>query len=219
MILTATVLIILGVIVALTGVKVFRLVLPVIGLIAGFMGGFSGVQAVFGTGGASQATAVVTGLIVGAILAVLSFLYFEIAVAVLTAMLFAEAMVFLGSALGLQGNGFVLLLMALAGAVISLAIFSSVPVTASLVITVTAFYGTAMVMAGVLLLVGEVSLSQLHDEGILPVVSQTVGDQFIWLVAWVGTALVSANLQTKAAVQNFLDNNYAFQQSSAKRSK
>lgn len=219
MILTATVLIILGVIVALMGVKVFRLVLPVIGLIAGFTVGFSGVQAVFGTGGASLAVAVVTGLIISAVMAVLSFLYFETAVAVLTAVLLAEAMVLLGSALGLQGGGFVLTLMALAGAVIGLAIFSSVPVTSSLVITVTAFYGTAMLMAGTLLLVGEISLNQLHEEGILPVVRQTVGDQFIWLVAWLGTGLVSTNLQTKTAVQNFLHNNYAFQPSPAKRSK
>ncbi len=217
MLLTATALIILGVIVALVGIKIFKIILPIIGLIAGFMVGFSGVQAVFGTGGVSMAVAIVTALIVGALMAVLSFVYFEIAVAVLTAILFAQAMVFLGSALGLQDNGFLLMLMALAGAVIGLAVYTSVPLTASLVITVTSFYGVAMVLAGIFLLVGEISLDQLHDDGVLDVVGKTVGDQFLWLIAWVGASLVASNLQAKAAVQDFLDNNYAFVEARKKK--
>ena len=80
MLILAAALILLGGVTAVLGLKLFRLLLPIVGLVAGVMVGFGGVQGVFGTGAISLAIAIVMALIVGVIMAILSFVFYEIAV-------------------------------------------------------------------------------------------------------------------------------------------
>src|SRR6187402_1421361 len=111
MVIIATALIILGGISALIGVKIFRILLPIIGLVAGVMVGFGGVQAVFGTGVISTTIAVVMSVVVGVIMALLSFLFYELAIMILAVMLGAAAFSYLGVAIGLGDAGFILFLL------------------------------------------------------------------------------------------------------------
>lgn len=50
MLLTATMLIALGVLSSLLGLKLFKILLPLLGLVSGIMVGFAGVQGVFEIG-------------------------------------------------------------------------------------------------------------------------------------------------------------------------
>jgi hypothetical protein len=210
MIIVATGLILLGGISALIGVKVFRLLLPVIGLVAGIMVGFGGVQAVFGTGAVSTTIAVVMAVIVGAIMALLSFLFYELAIIILTMMLGASVMTYLGVAIGLEDNGFILFLLGLTGAVFGFLLAAGSNLSVAFVVVATSMVGVAYIMAGVLLIVGALSLDDLSNGGIIPAVVETVDQSFLWLFAWLAGVIVSMNIQTKALEQEFMDNQFEY---------
>lgn len=210
MIILATGLILLGGISALMGVKVFRLLLPVIGLIAGIMVGFGGVQAVFGTGAVSTTIAVVMAVIVGAIMALLSFLFYELAIWILAIMLGATAMSYLGVAIGLEDNGFILFLLGLSGAILGFMVAASTRLSLGFVLFVTSALGVAYMMAGVLLIVGTVSLDSLQNEGIIRAVVDTVDQSFLWLFVWIAGTIVSINMQKVALEQEFMDDQFEY---------
>lgn len=213
MVIVATGLIILGGLCALMGQKVFRILLPVVGFIAGIMVGFSGVQSVFGTGVISLSVALVIALILGVIMAVLSFMFYEIAAIVLIVLMGSAAFTYLGLALGLNESGFLLAMLSIAGAVLGFVYATTTNVTIRLIFAVTSFIGVAYVMAGVLLLVGELSLDQLNEGGIVRAVIDTVDQSFLWLFVWVGASLVAMNVQAEIAKREFMDNLYAFKES------
>lgn len=210
MVVAAAALIVFGVFCALMGQKLFRLLLPVVGFIAGVMVGFGGVQAVFGTGAVSLTIGIITALIVGALMAVLSFVFYHVAVVVLTAVLGASAFSFLGIALGLGDNGFILTLLGLGGAIVGAMFAASSTLSIELVFTLTAFLGVSYVMAGIMLLVGDINLDQLQDNGIVASVLQTVDQSFIWFFVWFGGSLMAASVQRRLAVEEFMNNLYAF---------
>ena len=106
MIFVAAALVVLGAAVALLGERAFRIILPIIGFIAGILIGYSGVQAVFGIGIISFPLAIITALLVGAIIAALSYLYFDLAIILLVAAITAYGAMYLGIALGLSKNSF-----------------------------------------------------------------------------------------------------------------
>jgi hypothetical protein len=72
-----------GAAVAFAGYRLFLFLLPIWGFVAGFLLGAQTLQALFGTGFLSEVTSWVFGLIVGLLFAVLSYLFYIVAVAVL----------------------------------------------------------------------------------------------------------------------------------------
>jgi hypothetical protein len=210
MIIVATGLILLGGISALLGVKLFRLLLPLIGLVTGVIVGFGGVQAVFGTGVISTTIAVVMAVVVGAIMALLSFMFYEIAIVILSMMLGVSFMTYLGVAIGLENAGFVLFLLGLTGAILGFLIAAGSNLSVSFIIVGTAMMGVAYVLAGILLLVGALSLDDLSNGGIIPSVVQTVDQSFLWLLVWIGGTVVAMQVQTAALVQEFMDNQFEY---------
>jgi hypothetical protein len=194
MIFVATGLILLGVITALAGLKLFRLLLPLVGFVSGLMVGFGGVQAVFGTGAASTTVAVLMALITGAVMAILSFLFFEIAVVVLSIVLGMSAFSYLAVAIGLGDNGFILFMLTFAGAILGFMVATAGPLSRSLVVVMTSFLGVTFLLGGVMLLVGSVSVDQLND-GIVRTVMSVVDQEFVWLLVWLGGGFVAVNIQ------------------------
>src|SRR6478735_4528616 len=114
MLILSVLLIAIGLVVALLGVKLFRLLLPIMGLVTGFMAGFIGMQAVFGTGVVATSVAILVAIILGVLLALLSFAFFDIAVIIYIAMLGAAVFTYVGVAVGLNEEGFLVFLLALA---------------------------------------------------------------------------------------------------------
>lgn len=211
MILVSVALVILGVAVALLGEKLFRALLPLVGLVAGFMVGWSGVEAVFGINALSFPVALITGLLVGALTAVLSYLYFSIAITILVMIIFGYASMYLGLALGLSESSFLLSMMALAGGIIGLSVALHVPLEKKLVVVLTSFYGTAMVLVGILLTAGHVTTSQLYEKGIIKTVLASVDNHVVWIAVWVGSALVASVLQDVSSKYSSLDDNWSFE--------
>lgn len=210
MIIVATGLILLGGISALLGVKVFRLLLPLIGFVSGVMVGFGGVQAVFGTGVISTTIAVVMAVVIGAIMALLSFMFYEIAIIILSMMLGASFMTYLGIAIGLENAGFVLFLLGLSGAIFGFLLAAGSNLAVSFVIVGTAMIGVAFILAGILLLVGTLSLEDLSNGGIIPSVVNTVDQSFLWLLVWIGGTVVAMQVQSAALMQEFMDNKFEY---------
>lgn len=217
MFLLATGLILLGGFTALLGQRLFRVLLPIVGFVVGVMVGFGGVQGVFGKGAISLTIAILMALIVGVIMAVLSFAFYDLAVVVLMAMLGASAFTYLGVAIGLENNGLILFLLGLAGAVIGIILASGSALSVSLVFAATAFLGVALVLAGVMLIAGEVSVDQLHDNGIIATVIDTVDQSFLWFFVWLAGSIAALYGQMAIAANEFMTDAYEFSEKKGKK--
>lgn len=203
-------LIAIGLVVALLGVKLFRLLLPVIGLITGAMAGFIGMQAVFGTGAVGAALALVVALIVGVLLALLSFAFFDLAIIVYIALLGAGIFAYLGVALGLQQEGVLVFLLSLAGAILAATWASRGRVGMHVVMTLTAFVGVAYVMAGTFLLVGKLDFNDLNENSIAGSIVRVVDQSFLWILVWLGGSLLAWQVQLRAAFDELLTKSFEY---------
>lgn len=210
MLIVSTLLIAIGLVVALLGVKMFRLLLPLIGLVTGAMAGFIGVQAVFGVGAVATAIAVVVAIIMGLLFAFLSFAFFDLAVIVYVAMLGAAVFSYVGIALGLSQDGFLVFMLAVTGFLLAATWASRGGVSLRIVMALTAFIGTAYVLVGVMLLVGNVSIDELNNSGMVATIIRVVDQSFLWFLVWVGGSLVAQQLQQRAAFNDLLTTSFEY---------
>ena len=210
MLIVSTLLIAIGLVVALLGVKMFRLLLPLIGLVTGAMAGFIGVQAVFGVGAVATAIAVVVAIIMGLLFAFLSFAFFDLAVIVYVAMLGAAVFSYDGIALGLSQDGFLVFMLAVTGFLLAATWASRGGVSLRIVMALTAFTGTAYVLVGIMLLVGNVSIDELNNSGVAATIIRVVDQSFLWFLVWVGGSLVAQQLQQRAAFNDLLTTSFEY---------
>lgn len=210
MILAAMFLITLGVVMSLMGIKLFRLLLPLFGFVSGTMVGFMGFQGIFGKGAVSSALAVVVAVIVGIIMALLSFVFFDLAAVLFTALLGATAFSYLGVALGLDKQGFLVFMMGVAGAILTATLAARYALSARLVVTLTSFLGVAYILTGLMLVVGSVSLNEINNTGIIPTLLSVVDQSFLWFFVWIGGALVAVQLQYRVMVADTLKNIFEY---------
>lgn len=210
MLIVSTLLIAIGLVVALLGVKMFRLLLPLIGLVTGAMAGFIGVQAVFGVGAVATAIAVVVAIIMGLLFAFLSFAFFDLAVIVYVAMLGAAVFSYVGIALGLSQDGFLVFMLAVTGFLLAATWASRGGVSLRIVKALTAFIGTAYVLVGIMLLVGNVSIDELNNSGVVATIIRVVDQSFLWFLVWIGGSLVAQQLQQRAAFNDLLTTSFEY---------
>ena len=109
--------ILFGLVLAFAGYKFFLILLPIFGFFFGLAFGAQAIQALFGQAFLATVTSWVVGFVVGLVFAVLSYLFYVIAVALIGGALGYAVIVGLGSAIGLQ-MGFLLWLIALAAGVV-----------------------------------------------------------------------------------------------------
>ena len=198
MLVVGSLLIAIGLVVALMGVKLFRLLLPVIGLVTGAMAGFIGMQAVFGTGAVGIALALVVALIVGVLLAILSFAFLDLAIVVYVAMLGAGAFAYLGVALGLEREGVLVFLMSVAGAIMTAVWASRGGISLHVVTALTSFVGVAYVLVGMFLLTGKLDFEDLNEQGVAGSIVRVVDQSFLWMLVWLGGSLLAWQVQLRA---------------------
>lgn len=210
MIITAFFLVAVGVITALLGAKLFKVLLPLVGLVSGFMVGFIGFQGVFGANAVSTTLAILMALIVGLLLAVLSYVFFDFAVTVFFILLGATAFSYLGIALGLKDDGFVVFLLSVAGAILSGIFAVRYAVSVQLVVTLTAMLGVAYIMTGLMLIVGSVSLNDVHQNGIVPTILRVVDSSFLWFFVWLGGSLVAMQFQYRALAARIMSTAFEY---------
>lgn len=210
MLILSILLVAIGLVVALMGVKLFRLLLPVIGLVTGSIAGYVGMQAVFGTGAVGVTLAIVVALMLGILLALLSFAFFDLAVIVYIAMLGAGVFSYLGIALGLNQDGFVVFLLGLTGAIIAGVWASNSAVAVQVVAVLTSFIGVAYVMAGIFLVAGNISLDDLQQNGVGGSIVRVVDQSFLWMLVWLGGSLIAWQIQMKAIFDEVLTNSFEY---------
>lgn len=210
MVLVALALMGVGLLSSLLGYKLFKILLPIVGLVAGAMVGFTGFQGIFGKGAVSTTVAVFVALTVGLLMAILSFVYFEIAVIVLTALIGASFLSYLGVALGLDKDGFVVFLLALSGFIIGLMAASSGNMGAGLVMVVTSMAGVLFILAGVFLVAGSVTADQLNNDGVIRTMLNVIDQSFLWLFVWLAGTMITYHMQLRTAVADFMGDTYEY---------
>jgi hypothetical protein len=177
------------------GFRVFLVLLPIWGFFAGFLLGANGVTALFGDAFLATATGWVVGFLLGLLFAVLSYLYYWIAV------------ILLGGALGYQltlgvlqwispdFDGFIAFILALiVGAIFAVGFFI-LHMPAVLVIVATAIGGAGATVAGVIVALGLVGHTNL-EVGVFGIY-QTHDLSIIWLIAAIALAFAGAIYQTR----------------------
>lgn len=201
-------LLIVGVVSMLFGYVLFRLLLPIMGFFVGLSIGFSGVQAVFGSNVWSYAAAIITALIFGILFALLANFYYTFGVMVLSGSIFAGLFAFFGQAVGLSEQGFIVFLLSLTGAIIGGLVVLRYGIQHSLIVAVSAMFGVGATLLSLFLLFGDVTTAQLHQDGILPTMAQTIADSWLWLFVFIGGALFASMLQKALIVQSLIGDRY-----------
>lgn len=210
MFLAALLLTAVGLLSSLLGLKLFRIILPIVGFISGCMVGFGGFQGVFGTGVVSTTVAVLVALMIGLIFALLAFVLFELAIKILGIVIGASVMSFLGVAIGLDKNGFIVFMLAVAGAILAAILINARTMSLQVVVAVTSLAGVAYILTGIMLVAGKVSLADLGDTGIIPTLLKVVDQSFLWLFVWLGGSILAMQVQYRLAVLEVMNDSFAY---------
>ncbi len=196
-------LIVIGLTVGFLGLKLFRILLPVAGLLVGVIAGFTGIQGIFGTGVTSTTIAVLVACILGLVMAVLSYAFFDIALIILVSLGMSSLFTLFGIALGLSSNGLVMTLLSISGFIIGahLALFSPL-LSVNIVTLATAFAGMGFLLAGLFLLGHSVTLGELGSNGVIATVANRVDQSFWWVFVWIAGVIIMRIVQ----LNRFFDN-------------
>jgi len=185
----------------LLGYRLALILLPIWGFFAGFIFGAHVLQELMGQGFLATTISWVAGGIVGLVLAVLSYLFWYVAVVIA----FASVGYWLGwgsmALLGFSGTGLAAFGIGLVVGVILalLAVVTGVPLAALVVIT--AVGGAHAFIAGVLVVLGVIDVRDLG----IGVVTAIISANFGWWLAALGLALVSTIVQLRTIGEHRLE--------------
>lgn len=182
---------------AFYGFRVFLVLLPIWGFFVGFLVGANAMAALFPDSGfLVEVTGWVIGFVLGLVFAVLSYLYFWVAVILLGGALGYSLTYGVMEWIGFDADGILTFVLALVVGAIFAVGFFVLRMPAVLVIVVTAISGAGAAIAGVLIALGLVPLEELN-RGIYGVYNaHDLG--IIWLIAAVALAFAGAIYQTRS---------------------
>ena len=166
-----------GLAVAFGGYRLFLFLLPIWGFFFGLGLGAQTVQAIFGTAFLATITSWVVGFIVGAIFAVLAYLFYIFAVALLSGSFGYAVAVGILTAIGLNFGLIVWLLGIIAGVALAVIVLA-LNLQKYAIIIITAVGGTAAIIYTLLASVGGLSPAQLAGSPVL----SAIQDSFWWLL-------------------------------------
>jgi hypothetical protein len=178
-ILAGLLLLVIGAVVSLSGLRVFFIALPLVGFVVGFFAAASVVASLLGESFLSGMVGVLAGIVIGAIFAVLSYVFWY--VGALLAAGSTGALVGSGimNGLGVE-TGWVVTLAAATVAVFSFVGAFMLALPVYVVIVNTSFLGAGGIIAALLLIFGQIELSQL-SYGIAWAVLESSG---FWVFLW-----------------------------------
>lgn len=180
----------LGLVVCFAGFRLFVILLPVWGFFAGFLVTAQAVQELFGGGFLATTSSWVFGFVIGVLFAVAAYFFYYAAVAVLAATVGYELGVGLMAGLGVS-SGILLFLVGLvvAAALTAAVILLNLPKV--FIVVLTALAGASMILAGVLLALGRISLTALNSG----LVGAFIRDSWFWSLVYL--ALVAVGIVTQ----------------------
>ena len=191
------ILLVLGAFLALAGLRVFFIALPIMGFIVGMAGGLALMDHIFDNQFLSTASGIVVGVIFGIVCAVLSYLFWYVAIILGAAYIGAT----LGSGLMEAFNvntQWVILIAAIAGAIVLglLTVLLDLPIY--WVIVNTAFVGATLVVGGVLLALDRIDRPDLSYGAIWAAIDES----WFWVIAWIVVAAIGIGAQLAMITQS-----------------
>jgi hypothetical protein len=193
----------IGLAFAFWGFRLFLVLLPIWGFVAGFLLSVNAMSNLFGVDAGLFATVTgwVVGILVGLLFAVLSYLYYWVAIILLGGALGYQLTIGAFEWLNLNAEGWIAFISALiVGAIFAVGFFL-LHMPAVIVIVATALLGAGAAVAGVIVALGlipQVDRHQVFDAGIYGVYA--VDDlSVIWLIAAIVLAFAGAIYQARSA--------------------
>jgi hypothetical protein len=181
-----------GVAICFSGLRVFFVLLPILGFIVGFLAGAALMSAIFGDDFLGTALGIIVGLVFGVLFGITSYLWWYIAVILSAGAAGAAFTASLLFAVGMDTDWLVWLIAIAVGALFMLAAFViAYPVW--WVVFVTAFNGAALVLAGILLVFNQMDR---EDIGTAALWQRLDDNWFLWLI-WFALALAGVVGQFK----------------------
>lgn len=173
-----------GLYVCFAGLRTFLIVLPVVGFISGFFIGAAGVRSIAGESFLAGLTGAVVGLLVGLLLAALSYFLWYVGALLAagsTGALFGSAIM---NALGVD-SGWGVFIGAAIGWIVVFAIAFMLALPVYVVIVNTAILGASGAVTGLLLLLNQFDRADLG----YGLAWATIEESWLWLVAWLVLAV------------------------------
>lgn len=182
-----------GLAVAFGGYRLFLILLPIWGFFFGFGLGAQTLQAIFGVGFVSTVTSWVVGFIVGLIFAVLAYLFYIFAVALLSGSFGYSLAVGILTAIGLNLGLIVWLIGILAGIALAVIVLAF-NIQKYAIIVITAIAGTGIIIFTILAAVGGLTPAELARSPVLTAIQ----DSFWWLLFFIVVAGAGIIFQLRA---------------------
>ena len=182
-----------GLAVAFGGYRLFLILLPIWGFFFGFGLGAQTLQAIFGVGFMATIASWVVGFIVGLIFAVLSYLFYIFAVALLSGSFGYSLAVGILTAIGLNFGLIVWLIGIVAGIALAIIVLAF-NIQKYAIIVITAVVGTSAIILTILASVGGLTPAELAASPVLTAIQ----DSFWWLVFFVVVAGAGIIVQFRA---------------------
>jgi len=187
------------------GYRIFLVLLPIWGFFAGLWFGVYATTVLFGGGFLVTTTGLVIGFILGLILAVLSYLFYMVGVAIVAGAIGYALGAGLMTAFGIDSN-FLIIIVGLIVGVLALALTLMWNLQKYVIIVLTAVAGANALVLGVLLLFNQVSLDAVQSAGsaIQPVIQQS----WFWGLVWLAIAIVGVVYQIRSNRVYVFDDTY-----------
>jgi hypothetical protein len=199
--------ILIGAIFCLFGYRLFIYLLPVWGFVAGFLMGAQGVATIIGEGFLATLTGWTIGVLLGLFMALISYFLFEFAIYLFATTFGLAVGAGFMYALGIE-SGLLVAIAALVGAIVLIVLVAFLDVKKWLIVALTAFGGATAILAGILTILGKVSLTGIQA-GANPV-SSTVEDSLLWVVVWLGVGVAGIVFQARTTKDFFIDEGYTY---------
>ncbi len=184
---------VLGVATSFAGFRLFVILLPIWGFFAGFTATAEAIQQLFGGGFLATVSSWVIALGIGALFALVAYLFYYAAVVVLAATVGFEIGAGLMAGLGVNMG----VLQFVVGLAVALALCVAIVVLnlpKAIIIVLTALGGASMILTGLLLAFGRIPLSSLE----LGIVGAFVRSSVFWFLVYVAIAVVGMVAQFMA---------------------
>ncbi|MCO6450393.1 MAG: DUF4203 domain-containing protein [Caldilineales bacterium] len=188
----------IGLAVCFNGYRWFLIFLPIFGFFIGFFVGAGAMQSLFGAGFLVSVSSWVIGFVLGAIFAVLSYLFYFIAVALIGGGLGYALVVGVLQAIGLD-MGLIVWLLGVVGGVIAAIATIVLNIQKWVIVAFTSVAGATVIIGSFFLAFGKLAPEDFSRNA----VRMIIDDSFLWLVFWL-LLLVLGFLAQIATTRNFV---------------
>jgi hypothetical protein len=194
--------VLLGAAFCFAGFRFFLILLPIWGLFTGFMVGAGATATLLGEGFLASTVAIVVGVVFAIVFALLSYLYWWGAVAVIAGALGYWVAHWLLVVIGFSADGFVTVLISLAAGVAVAFVALVVNAPKYVAIVLTSFAGAAWLAAGVALFLGVIKPDELANGSLAAVYTEG----WLWIAIWgvAAGAGIIAQLATTSGMEQDL---------------